>query len=137
LRCGIPSEHNRPQQCQRILKDIAMADIRKQIGLDYLKIDPGRDDKQPPGSSPSAAGLPFLDDALLAYGRPILEALRKNGPAPLGVFALVDQLAIRIDVALKVVAYLEAGGHVEVVRRDLKGNDELRLTKQGMALIAA
>ncbi len=113
-----------------------MADIRKQIGLDYLKIDPEQGDK-PPGSPPSTAGLPFLDDALLAYGRPILEALRNNAPAPLGVFAIVDKLGIRIDVALKVVAYLEAGGHVEVVRRDLKGDDELRLTKQGMALLAA
>jgi hypothetical protein len=107
-----------------------MADIRKQIGLDYLKIAP-----EPAGSSPGSSP-PFMDDALLAYGRPILEALRKNDPAPLGVFALVDQLGIRIDVALKVVAYLQAGKYVEIVESDLKGDDKLRLTKQGQALIA-
>ncbi len=47
-----------------------MASIRKQLDLDYMRsseVAEKASDTQAP---------PFLDDALISYGRPILEALR-------------------------------------------------------------
>ena len=42
----------------------------------------------------------------------------------------------RIDVALRVVDYLEEKGYVAVVTRDLKGNHTLQLTESGARLLA-
>lgn len=48
-----------------------MASIRKQLGLDYLR---GSEQVE---KAPDTQAPPFLDDALISYGRPILEALAK------------------------------------------------------------
>lgn len=107
-----------------------MASIRKQLGLDYLR---GTDTEEVPNAREST---PFLDDALISYGRPILEALRRNSPATTRLYALIEELQIPIEVALKVTDYLEKRGHLTVVRRDLKGDHELQLTEEGLKLLS-
>lgn len=110
-----------------------MADIRKQLGLDYLRRDA---EEKEPAREPSQETLPpFLRDALIAYGRPMLEALRTAAPAPARLHALIDQLQIQIDVALKVTEYLEEKKYLTIVRRDLKGDHELQITEEGRKLL--
>ena len=105
-----------------------MASIRKQLGLDYL-----RSSEQVEKTPDTQAS--FLDDALISYGRPLLEALGKAAPATVRLYTLIDQLQIPIEVALKVTDYLEKRGHLRIVKRDLKGDHELQLTEEGRKLL--
>jgi hypothetical protein len=105
-----------------------MASIRKQLGLDYLR---GAEEPENPRAKEEPA---FMDDALISYGRPILEGLRAAGGTA-SLYTLIDQLYIPIEVALKVTEYLEARGHLKIVRRDLKGNHQLQLTEEGLKLL--
>jgi hypothetical protein len=110
-----------------------MADIRKQIGLDFLRT---REISQiPPGDRAREKASAGLSGALIAYGREVLSAVRQAEPEPARLYAVVDQLHIPIDVVLEVVDYLEKQGYVTVLDRDLKGNHALRLTAAGAALL--
>ncbi len=106
-----------------------MASIRKQLGLDYLR---GSDVAE---KAPDTQAPPFLDDALISYGRPFLEALRKADPETMRLYTLIEQLQIPIEVALRVTDYLEKRGHLRIVKRDLKGDHELQLTEEGRKLL--
>ena len=110
-----------------------MAGIRDQIGLDFLRKRGTEAEDRPAG--PGDERLPFLDEALLSYGRPLLEALQRAAPGTARLHALIDELAIPIEVALRVVDHLEGQRYLAVVNRDLKGNHELRLTEEGARLL--
>jgi hypothetical protein len=105
-------------------------DIKKQLGLEFLKRK-SRGGPSSAGSSNAPALPPFLQDALLSYGRPLLEAIGAAAPAPARLHDIVEQIQIPIDVALRVSDYLQEQGYLTVVRRDLKGNHELQLTDEG------
>jgi hypothetical protein len=111
-----------------------MTDIRKQIGLDYLKSRSAQRPEQTP-SEAAPAGSP-LEDAVVAHAGRLLEALRRAGPGPVQLYPCLDELQMRIDVALRVVDYLEEKGYVTVVTRDLKGNHTLQITESGARLLA-
>ena len=113
-----------------------MADIRKQLGLDFLRRGQDSPD-QSARQTPSTSSQAFLDEALIAYGRRFLEALQGAAPGTLTVFALLDRLNVDVDVARKVVEYLEERKYLEVVRRDRRGDHELRITDAGARLLAA
>lgn len=110
-----------------------MADIRKQLGLDYLRR--GAKKKESPPTPPKEALPPFLSDALIAYGRPMLDVLRRADPVTVRLHPLIDELQIPIDVALKVTEYLEAKKYLAIVRRDLKGDHELQISEEGRKLL--
>ncbi len=110
-----------------------MADIRKQLGLDYLRR--GTEERGPAAEPSQEALPPFLRDALISYGRPMLAALGGAAPATVRLHALIDQLQIQIDVALKVTEYLEEKKYLTIVRRDLKGDHELQITEKGRKLL--
>jgi hypothetical protein len=110
-----------------------MADIRRQIGLDFLQtrnVGPGPSSSR--AADRAAAGL---SGALIAYGKEVLAAVRQAEPEPARLHEVVERLSIPIDVALEVVKYLEDQGFVTVVDRDLKGNHALRTTAAGAALL--
>jgi hypothetical protein len=108
-----------------------MADIRQRIGLDYLK----KRGADPESADTTQSRSPFMDDALLAHGRRILQAVSEVAPASAKLYDVIDRLQIPIDVALKVVDYLDRNGYLSVVARDLRGNHELRLTDEGVRLL--
>jgi hypothetical protein len=110
-----------------------MADFRKQLGLDYLR---GSEESERPARSMESSARTFLDDAVIAYGRPMLEELSKSRNGTARLYSLIDALTIPIDVALKVVEGLEARKYLVVVERDLKGNYELQITTAGRGLLA-
>jgi hypothetical protein len=110
-----------------------MSDIRKQIGLDFLR---SRDASQGQDRRASERVSRNLEGALVAHGGPVLEAIRRVQPEPARLHAIVEDLRIPIDVAIRVVDYLEQQNYVEVVNRQLNGNHELRLTPEGVALLA-
>lgn len=109
-----------------------MSDIRRQIGLDYLQNKgASRGIARSEGDPVPAA----LDSALLAHGRAFLEAIRRAEPEPGRLYTIVEDLQVPIDVALRVVEYMERQGYLTVAARDLKGNHALRLTADGAALL--
>jgi hypothetical protein len=110
-----------------------VADIRKQLGLDFLR-ETERKEVLSPNSSRSAQS--FLEDAVLAYGRPILDKLRQAAPGTLRLFSVIDDLQIPIEVALKTTDYLAERNFLTVVSRDLKGNHELALAEAGRKLLS-
>lgn len=110
-----------------------VVDIRRQLGLDYLRR--GTEEKEVPKGTAEEALPSFLSDALIAYGRNMLEALKRASPGTAKLHALIDELNIPIDVALKVTDYLEEKKYLTVVRRDLKGDHELQLTDEGRRLV--
>jgi predicted transcriptional regulator len=105
-----------------------MADLRSRLGLDYLQKRGGEPDDRQSGRS-------ALDEARLAYARPLLDALRRASPGPVHLYQLIDELGVPIDLALKLVDDLESRGYLTVVNRDLKGNHELRLTDEGARVL--
>lgn len=107
-----------------------MADIRKQIGLDFLRTRGMASPEQ--AREKAAAGL---SGALITYGKELLGAVRQAQPQPARLHEVVEQMNIPIDIALAVVSSLEDQGYVTVVDRDLKGNHALRLTTAGAALL--
>ncbi len=110
-----------------------MEDIRKKLGLDYLRR--GTEQKTSQAEPAEEALPPFLSEALIAYGRRMLEALRRAEPATARLFTLIDELQVPIDVALRVTDYLADKRYLTIVRRDLKGDHELRLTEEGRKLL--
>jgi hypothetical protein len=106
-----------------------MADIRKQIGLDFLRT---RGISPEQGQEKAALGL---SAAVIAYGKALLSAVRKAEPQPARLHEVVEQINIPIDAALAVVSSFEDQGYLSVVDRDLKGNHALRLTAAGAALL--
>lgn len=107
-------------------------DIRRQLGLDYLR----RSGEEKESVERSQEPLPpFLSDALIAYGRKILESLARVAPATGRLFSLIDELQMPIDVALRVVEHLEGKKYLTVVRRDLKGDHDLAITDEGRKLL--
>jgi hypothetical protein len=109
-----------------------VADIRKQLGLDYLR---GSEPSEAPTRREQNQESAFLQDALIAYGRPMLEKLRQSPQESATLYTLIDQLQIPIDLALKVTEQLEAGNYLKIVHRDLKGDHELKLTEDGRRLL--
>jgi hypothetical protein len=110
-----------------------VADIRKQIGLDFLQtrnVGPG-----PSSNRVTDRASAGFSGALIAYGKDMLAAVRLAEPAPARLHDVLERLNMPIDIALEVVKYLEDQGFVTVVDRDLKGNHALRTTAAGAALL--
>ncbi|MGA2409284.1 MAG: hypothetical protein ABSG46_02705 [Candidatus Binataceae bacterium] len=95
-----------------------MPDFRKQFGLDYLRGSERSDSSVKSAQSPADA---FLDDALLAYGRPMLEQLSRSPQGTARLYSLIDALQIPIEAALKVAEELDARGRLNIVEKGLEG----------------
>src|ERR1700722_16554782 len=109
-----------------------MADFRKQFGLDYLR---GTDRTDAPEEGAQSSPDTLLEDALLAYGRPMLEQLSQSPQGTAQLYTLIDALKIPIAVALKVAEELDARGRLNIVDKDdLKGNYALQITHAGRKL---
>src|SRR5262245_21424177 len=101
---------------------------------DRFSVDYVQGERTP--NQPSSEAMPGIDDALITYGRPVLDALQ-NGPNQTGrVFELADKVGVRVDVLFPVVEFLERKSYITRVTRDRLGNDVIRLTQQGLALLA-
>jgi predicted transcriptional regulator len=108
-----------------------MSDIGRQFSLGYLKGTP----REP--QTPNKAPLPpFLDEALIAYGRPMLDILQAAAPNTVLLHDLLDRVKWDIETALKVVDYLEEQGLLQIKERDRKGNHRLALTDRGRHLVS-
>jgi len=76
-----------------------------------------------------------MEDALIAYSRPVLDALKNSPDKASKAFDLAKQVDIRIDVLLRVVDYLVWKGYVAKTQEDKLGNDTLSLTAAGEKLL--
>jgi len=107
--------------------------FKDRFGLDYLKR----------GSSENAnvrsEGLDQLpkgmEDALVAYGRPVLDALESSSTGELKLFDVAQKIDVRVDVLYPVVDYFSKKGYLVVVREDKLGNDLLKLTPNASKLL--
>lgn len=106
-----------------------MSSISKQLGLDYLKVDPKRGFEQNPQST-SGGRI----QSLLVYGRPIVKELTQSGGTG-RLHPIISKLNIPIAAALEAVELMETEAMVDVTNRDVTGNLELRVTKRGERLV--
>ena len=79
---------------------------------------------------------PFLDEALLLYSRPLLDALAASPDHVAGLWELVEHVGLPIEDALRILPELERLGYVEVIERDQRGNHRLMLSPGGAAKLA-
>jgi hypothetical protein len=107
-----------------------MPDYKERFGLDFLL-----DKKQ--ATTPQAQPLPpGLEDALLAYGGKVVNALKSAQDQKRSVFQLLDDTSTRIDTLLPVLNHLAAKGYIARVAEDPRGNDTYKLTDVGQKVPA-
>ena len=107
-----------------------MAALREQYGLDYLE---SKQTEEKPGIDP---GTTAMDEALITYGRLVLDALDKSPDKTKHILDLAPQIRVRLDTLLRLEDYLVAKGYVEKAQEDPLGNDAIRLTPQGERLLS-
>lgn len=117
-----------------------MSAFRDKFGLDYLKQFETTESKQEAPEKGRRSGdesqmAPGMADALIAYGRPMIETLSKLPGQSGRTFDLLDRLNVRIDVLIPVVNYLISKGYVTKIEEDKKGNDLLKVTELGQRLL--
>lgn len=108
--------------------------FKDKFGLDYLKRG------TPTPSQRSEANkeevLRGMEDALLAWGRPVLEQLKKSPGESGKVFELAERLNVRLDTLFPVIEALVSKRLVVKSAEDRVGNDTLSLTVEGAKLIS-
>jgi len=112
-----------------------MSDIKKKLSVDYLRGSSANSSsaQRPPVEQQAQR---FMDDALISYGRKVLEVLEKGKGEKASVYEICEQIQVPIDTVLKVVEYLQSKAMIEIVNSDLKGNHELHLVPAGKKLLA-
>ena len=103
-----------------------MASFREKFGLDYLK-----------GSLPTSGVSPDMEEAIIAYSRPLLDALYSSPEKTSQLFDLAKKLRLRLDEFIPVVKYLISKQYITVVKPDELGNDTVCLTAVGQKLLTS
>jgi len=106
-----------------------MGSFRDKFSLSYL--NPRTLEKT--GSSSS---LPGMEDALLTWGRRIVEVMDSAPSQSLRAFEIIDRLNARADVLFPVINYLASEGYLARLEQDSKGNDLFKLTDRGKKLLS-
>lgn len=104
--------------------------IRDRLGLDFLRPLGSPESDRPPREDPA------MSDALMAYGWRVLDFLSNANNGTAKVYELIDRVQIPIEIALKIVDYLESRGIVQVTQRDLKGDHTLAITPAGRSILS-
>jgi len=107
--------------------------IKERLGLDFLK---SSIDKSIAVAPATGSADEYLDDAVLAFTGPVLDALKDGQPASL--YSVVDKAKIPLDVANKVVDVLARRQLVRVIERDpLKLDHKIAITEAGARFVSA
>jgi len=112
-----------------------MSDIRKRLGLDYLKEGQSRSINQRPLSESEKTRDPYLEDARLAFGMTAMKAIAKSPDRTTTVFHLVDELQEPVSVLGPVLESLRNDGYLDFIDEDPKGDHTVRLTDRGENLV--
>jgi len=108
-----------------------MPDYKERFGLDFLLNKKQSSNQRGPEPLP-----PGLEDALLAYGGRVVNALKGATQQQRTLFELLDETGTRIDTLLPVVNHLVSKGYITRVAQDPKGNDTFKLTDAGQKVPA-
>jgi hypothetical protein len=109
-----------------------MADYKERFGLDFLLTK-----KQATSQRTAPEPLPpGLEDALLAYGGRVVNALKSAAGQKRTLFELLDDTGTRIDTLLPVMNHLVSKGYIARTAEDPKGNDTFQLTDAGQKVPA-
>ena len=111
-------------------------DIREQFGLDFLRNARRSSSgaERSSSSGPEQSLPPFMERALLSYGRPLLQSLLKQHGRG-RVFELIDLLGVDVETLMPVINYLVSNGYLEKREEDKRGNHELQITPAGERLL--
>ncbi len=106
--------------------------FKDRFGLDYLKRDSSENaNVRSEGSDQLPKGM---EEALVAYGRPLLDALESSPTLELKLFDVAQKINVRVDVLYPVVDYFSKKGYLVAVQ-DKLGNDLLKLTPNASKLL--
>ncbi len=125
-----------------------MGSFKERFGLGYLRpTGPTGPTGQPAGptgptGAPDRGGeaarygpASYIDDALLAYSRPLLQALKESPQGRAQLFDLAAKVGARVDVLSSVTRELMGKGYL-AKEDDKVGNDILQLTPAGERFLA-
>src|SRR5207245_7703071 len=98
-----------------------MPDFKEKFGLDYLRSVQEKKVELPPE----------MEDAIIAYSRPLLDTLKSSPDQTSKLFDLAKNLKLRVDEIIPVVKYLTGKSYVKTTEVDELGNDTLTLTREG------
>jgi hypothetical protein len=73
----------------------------------------------------------YIDDALLAYSRTLLQALKESPQGSARLFDLAAKVGARVEVLSGVAKELMGKGYLARLEEDKVGNDFLQLTPAG------
>lgn len=108
-----------------------MKDYRSKLSIDFLKRGPHSTKRKEPEAQN------FLDEAVMLYGRKMLEHLAQSKQSSEHLHDIVKDQNIALRDALQVIDYLEKGGFIEIVAPDpVLGNHEIASTPRGRALVS-
>jgi len=110
-----------------------VAEFRNRFGFDWLQNEASRSPAQERSNPPPAPRA--LQQALIAHGQRVLKALEESPNRTAQSLELARKLNVRFDVLMSVLEYLVAEGYVERVSTDQIGNDTVKLTPAGAALL--
>jgi len=106
-------------------------DFKERFGLDYLTSSI----KKAPSSSD--ASLPKgLNDAVVAFGRKVIDVLFTDQDQTMQLFDIAKVLSARVETLSPVMTFLTANGYVDRVVEDSLGNDTFRLTDSGRRIVS-
>jgi len=108
-----------------------MSDFKDRYGLGFLI--KGKDST--PEHSDKIAMPHGMQDALIVYGRLILESLKQKPNNSLPIFEIARDLNMQIETLLQLVKYLITKGYLFTVQEDPIGNDVVGLTDAGKKLL--
>jgi predicted transcriptional regulator len=105
-----------------------MGSFRDKFSLSYLN---------PSRSQASSSDAPLgMEEALLTWGKQIVETLNTAPNQSLRALDILDKLNVRADTLFPVINHLASNGYLARLQEDPKGNDLYKLTDRGKKLLA-
>jgi len=114
---------------------MTVAEFKNRFGFEWLK---GEETKRPVEAQVEQRRTPLppaIEETLIAYSRPVLEALKQSPEHTNQALELAKIVKARFDVIISVLDYLATKGYLERVSEDRVGNDTVRLTGAGDKLL--
>ena len=95
-----------------------MSNYESKLGVGFLK-------KRSPSPAKRQTAQNFLDEAIMLYGRVVLEALASAQDGRGKLHQIVQDKDIPIGDALQLIEHLEQLGHIEILQHDKRSIDVL------------
>ena len=106
-------------------------DYSSQLGISYIK----KGDSKQKHEHEQRKSEEFIEEAMLTYGRKVMEAMAKAPQKTTTVFNLVDEIGEGVSILGPVIKWLCDKKYVDLVSEDLKGDHKVKLADRGQRIL--